>query len=206
MNWNDYEAVWKRQELPVGANADLANLRATFETKRRKLAAAIQVRDFAEGGAGLIVAAAYAFFWWQLGRAGWPMAFAIVLILGVVGFFVRERMRARRLHLGADATLMAKVAADIAELRHQCRLIRSLWAWYLAPCAGAIAIQCWLIIHRAPAWSPVHASWFLLSLALCFAVVFWLAWLLNRHVLRKQLEPRLVELEKLHRDLTGTNG
>ena len=37
MNWNDYEAVWKRQELPVGADADLATLRETFETKRRKM-------------------------------------------------------------------------------------------------------------------------------------------------------------------------
>jgi hypothetical protein len=202
MNWNDYEAVWKRQELPVGANADLAGLRATFETKRRKLAAAIQVRDFAEAGAGLIIAAAYAFFWWQVGRAGWPLAFAIVLILGVVGFFVRERLRARRLRLGVDAPLVAKVTADIAELRHQCRLIRSLWAWYLAPCAGAIAIQCWVIIRRAPAWSPVHEFWFLFGLGFCFAVVFWLAWWMNRHALRKQLEPRLAELEKLHRDLT----
>ena len=39
MNWNDYEAVWKRQALPVGADADLATLRETFETKRRKMAA-----------------------------------------------------------------------------------------------------------------------------------------------------------------------
>ena len=28
MNWSDYEAVWKRQPLPVGAEADLAHLLA----------------------------------------------------------------------------------------------------------------------------------------------------------------------------------
>ncbi|MDI1249325.1 MAG: hypothetical protein PSV13_10720 [Lacunisphaera sp.] len=201
MNWNDYEAAWKRQELPVGANADLASLRETFETKRRKLAAAIQVRDIAEAGAGLIVAGAYAFFWWQIGRTGWPLGFAIALILGVAGFFVRERFRARRLRLGRAAPLLAKVEADMAELRHQCRLVRTVWAWYLAPCAGAIAIQVWVIVRRAPAWSPVHEPWVLFGFGVFFALMLWFAWVLNRRALRQRLEPRLAELEKLHRDL-----
>lgn len=201
MNWNDYEAVWKRQELPVGANADLSGLRDTFETKRRKFAAAIQVRDLAEAGAGLLVAGAYAFFWWQIGPAGWPLGIGIGLILGVAGFFVRERFRVRRLRLDVTASLLAKVEADMAELRHQCRLLRTMWAWYLAPCAGAIAIQVWVIVRRAPAWSPLHDPWVLAGLGLFFALVFWLAWMMNRRALLKRLEPRLAELEKLHRDL-----
>jgi len=201
MNWSDYEAAWKRQELPVGIDADLPTLRATFEAKSRKMHGAILVRDLTEAGAGLAVVGAYVFFWWQLKAAGWPMAFAIALILGLCGFFVRERFRARRLRLGADAPLLAKVEADIAELRHQGRLVRTVWAWYLAPCAGAIAIQVAAILHRVPSWNPLHRPAVLLGFVAFFALVFWLVWLINRRALRKRIEPRLDELEKLREDL-----
>jgi hypothetical protein len=205
MNWSDYEAVWKRQELPVGADADLANLRATFETKRRKMAAAMLVRDWTEIGACVVVVVAYGFYWRQSGPSGWPMGLAILLILGVALIFARERLRVRRLRLGADAPLLTKVEADIAELRHQCRLIGNLWKWYLGPCAGAMAIHWWVIVHRAPAWGPLQGPWFLVGTGLFLVVLLWFAWLINRQALRKRLEPRLAELEKLRRDLTGEN-
>lgn len=201
MNLNDYEAIWKRQELPVGAAADLATLRETFETKRRKLAATLFARDLREAGAGGLVVAFYAWFWWHEGSVAWPVVFAIALILGVSGFFVRERFLARRRRLGTDAPLLAKVEADIAELRHQGRLVRTVWAWYLAPCAGAIAIQVAAILHRVPSWNPLHRPAVLLGFVAFFALVFWLVWLINRRALRKRIEPRLDELEKLREDL-----
>lgn len=206
MNLNDYEGVWKRQELPVGADADLSNLRNTFETKRRKMAAALLVRDWIEIGACGIVVVSYGFYWRQTGPSGWPMGMAILLVLGVAAFFLRERRRARHVRLGADAPLVAKVEADIAELRHQCHLIQNVWAWYLAPCAGAMAIHCWVIVRRAPEWSSLHEPWFLLGVGLFLAVVIWLAWLINRRALRQRLKPRLAELEKLQRELTAAGG
>src|SRR5208283_2917849 len=140
MNWNDYEAIWKRQELPVGAGADLATLRGAFEKKRRKLAATLFMRDILEAVAGVFASGVFAYSWWPVGREAWPMVFAIALILGISGFFVRERFRAHRLRLGPDVPLVAKVEADIAELRHQRHLLLNIWSWYLAPCGGAIAI------------------------------------------------------------------
>jgi len=201
MNWNDYEAVWKRQELPVGADADVKVLLGTFEAKSRKLHATIRARDLAEAGAGLVVAAAYALTWRQVGTQGWPLAFGIALILGVAGFFISERFRARRVRLGVDATLLAKIEADIAELRHQCALLRSLWTWYLLPCAGAIAIQVGVLIRRSRPLDPIREPLFLLGLGAFFALVFWLAWAINRRALRMRLAPRLEELEKLRREI-----
>ena len=99
MNWNDYEAVWKRQELPVGADADLTALKETFETKRRKLAATLLIRDWTEISACAVVVAFYAWFWRSIGPSGWPMAVAMLLILGVAGVFLRERRRTRRKRL-----------------------------------------------------------------------------------------------------------
>jgi hypothetical protein len=201
MNWNDYEAVWKRQELPVGANADIASLLATFETRSRKLHAAVQVRDFAEAGAGLVVATAYAFIWWHMGRAGWPLGFAMALILGVTGFFVRERLRSRRTRLGADAPMLEKIDADLRVLRRQCSLVRTMWAWYLGPCAGAIAIQVGLIIHRSPLWDPIREPAVLMGFCAFFAFFLWFAWMINRRAVRKRLEPRIEELEKLRSEI-----
>jgi hypothetical protein len=137
MNWNDYEGVWKRQELPVGADADLASLRETFETKRRKMAATFFLRDILEASAGVFVSIALAFIWWQQKKAGWPIALAIVLTLGVTGVFIKERIRTRRNRLGPDASLLAKLEADITELGHQRRLLLNVWKWYLAPLAAS---------------------------------------------------------------------
>jgi MFS family permease len=217
MNWNDYEAIWKRQELPVGVHADFAVLRETFEKKRRRLSATLFARDLLEAAAGVFVSGVFAYTWWQMGRGGWPMAFAIALILGVSGFFVRERVRAHRLQLGADVPLIAKVEADIAELRHQRRLLLNIWSWYLLPCIGAIAIfgatvVRLLIVSPPPGvilsalWEhPAALAWIILYVAVILPLCFWGVWTINRRAVRKQLEPRLEELEKLHRELRSSS-
>lgn len=125
MNLHDFEAIWKRQELPRGAEADLAALRATFAAKNRKLAATLLVRDLAEASAGLLVAAVMGFVGWKLGPTAWPVAVAVALVLGVTGFFLWERVRAHRRKLGAEAAILAKLDADIAELGHQRQLLLS---------------------------------------------------------------------------------
>lgn len=201
MNWSDYEAAWKRQPLPTGETADLAMLRDTFETKRRKLAASLRVRDWMEIVASVVLIAAYAGFWRNTGAAGWPMAFAILLIAGVGAKFGRERRRAHRLRLGPDAPLLAKIEADIGELQHQRRLLLNLWKWYLAPCAGAMLIHGYVIFARAKPWEPVRHPVSVAVVAACAILVLWFAWAINRRAVRKRIEPRLAELEKLRRDV-----
>ncbi len=201
MKWNDYEAVWRRQPLPLGAAADLAALKETFETKRRKMAATLFVRDIAEASAGVFACAFFAVVWWKQGTKGWPMGLAIALTLGVTLLFVRERLRAHRHRLGEDATMLAKLEAEIAELRHQRHLLLTLWQWYLAPLGAAVLIVPANFFFRAPAWAwPVQ----LLFLAFYLPVVgfaFWFAWKINRRAVHQRIEPRLVELEKLRSDL-----
>ncbi len=216
MNWNDYEAVWKRQELPVGAGADLPRLRETFETKRRRLAATLLVRDLLETSAGLFASGVFAYVWWHIGKEGWPIALAIILMLGLSGFFLRERLRAHRHRLGPDAPLLARLEAEIAGLRHQRHLLLNLWSWYLAPCAGAIVIfvatLVRLLITQAPPelftklWEhPIVVVGVILPVVAVQFLVFWGVWALNRRAVRKGVEPRLAELEKLHRDLLAPN-
>lgn len=202
MNWNDYEAIWKRQPLPVGETANLAELRATFETKRRKMAVTLLVRDLIELLACAFVLWAQIRYWKKIGPTGWPMSIAILMILFVAGIFIRERLRARRSRLGADASLLAKVEADLAEQRHQRHLLLRVWAWYIAPCAVAILIHKSVLLSHAGERDPRS---FVISVIFT-AALCWLVWALNRRAVRRRIEPRIAELEKLHRDLLDNNG
>lgn len=204
MNLNDFEAVWKRQELPCGNEADLAVLHATFANKNRKLAAALLARDLAEAAAGVLVAIVLGFVGWLVGPTAWPLAIAIALVLGVTGVFLAERVRAHRRKLGAEATMLAKLGADIAELGHQRRLLLSVWKWYLAPLSASIVIACLTIRAHLPAWSsgrdPLLMGGYFLLVAAMMAAVWWM----NRQTVRRRIEPRLVELEKLRSDLLSS--
>ena len=201
MNWGDWEYVWKRPELPRGAEADVARLGETFDAQSRKRAKALLVRDVMEASAGVVGCVAFAFIWRGLGRAGWPIALAMLLVLGVAGVFVRERFRARRRQLGPDAPRLARVEAEIVDLRHQRDLFLSMWTWYLAPVAAAIWIVCLTIRHSRPAWEIARAPLFLGGYFAFVAVLMWAVWKLNLRAVRRRLEPRLVELEKLRADL-----
>jgi xanthosine utilization system XapX-like protein len=201
MNWSDYEAIWKRQELPVGAGADLAALRETFETKRRKLAATLFVRDILEASAGLFVSGVFAYAGWHLPKVAWPIAIAVALILGVTGFFIRERIRAHRSRLGADAPLLAKLEADIAELRHQRRLLLSVAVWYIAPLALAVVIFGITVGMNLSPWAVGRDPLFQVCMWTFNFCLYWFVWVINRRAVRKQIDPRLEELEKLHQTL-----
>jgi hypothetical protein len=204
MNWNDWEMIWKRQELPRGADADLAELRRTFEARSGKLARTLLVRNVSEAGAGLFVAAVFASVGFRL-KTAWPMALAVGLILAVTAFFIWEMIRARRGRLGAEAPLLAKLDADIAELRHQRRLLLSLRIWYLTPIAVAMLLVGAAVALNNPASvlllkEPLILFSLMFYVLLC-VLLFWGVWVLNRRAVRKQIDPRLQELEKLRNDL-----
>ena len=205
MNWNNWDMLWKRQELPCGPGADLAALRATFDAKSRRLARALLVRNVAEAAAGVLVSVVLAVAGFRLRWPGWPIGVAVMLVLGVTGFFVRELVRARRQRLGAEAPLRARLEADLAELRHQRRLLLGLRSWYLAPLAAAM-----VIVGVTAGWNAPQSALLLQEPFILFALtayvilcvlLFQTVWVLNRRTVRQQLEPRLAELERLHRSL-----
>ena len=149
-----------------------------------------------EAAAALVVAGVFA----HMGPVGWPTALAVVLMLGLAGFFVWERFRAHQQKVGADASLVAKLEAEIAELRRQRGLLLNVGTWYLAPCMGAAAIVAATALIHAP--KPLAAKLAAGAIMLILlALVSWGVWALNRWAVRKCLDPRLEELEKLHQSL-----
>ena len=205
MNWSDYESAWKRQELPKGADADLERLRDTFESKSRKLAGALLIRDWSEISASIFVIGFYLWYWRKVGADGWPMALAIVCVLFVAAFFLRERSRVRRMRLGVDAPLTAKIKADIEELKHQRRLWSKAWVWYLAPCFGAITTHGVVIFGQLPDWSAINSITGRLIVGALMATLGAGTWWTFRRAIRVQIDPRIVELEKLHDNIFAEN-
>ncbi|MFI5357775.1 MAG: hypothetical protein ACHQ4G_10610 [Opitutales bacterium] len=201
MNWNDYEAVWKRQPLPLGAAAKVEDLKASFESSHRKLYGALAVRDCSESIAAVVGSVAFAFLWRRLGAAGWPIGIALVLILGVARFYLRERRRRRSRRLGANAPLLGQVEADLAELRHQRQLLHSIWKWYLGPLFAAILLVHFTLAYHAPSWAPQRDPVFNAGFVGFYSVCLGFVWLINRRAGRQRLEPRIAELEKLRADL-----
>lgn len=201
MKWSDYEDVWKRQKPPLGANADLERLKNTFDTQHRKQEANLRVRDYAEGIAGIFVSIAIGFIWWHHGKSGWPMALAILLTLGVTAVFVRERILARGNRLNRAASLLAKVEADLAELRRQRKMILKMWWWYLLPLLMAILIVGSTITASRPPWDISRDPLFKIGFWIFNGLFCWFAWLINRNAIRKNVSPRIKELEKLRDDI-----
>jgi hypothetical protein len=129
------------------------------------------------------------------------MAFGIILILFVIGVFIRERLRARSRRVNPDAPLVIKVAGDLTELRYQRGLILNVWAWCLAPCAGAMVAQFVVIYRRAKPWEAIREPVFLLGCVVFLVLICGWVWVINRRAVRKRIEPRIAELEKLLREL-----
>jgi len=182
----------------------MADLKATFECKRRKLYALLKVRDYSEAGVGLLLSPLFVYLWWQIGSSGWPIGIALMLIFSVCLVFVRERFRIRRMQLGPEASMLAKLEAYLTELRHQRQLVLSMWKWSLAPLYLAILIIGSTIRQSRPTWDISHDPIFIVGFWTMNAFLFWFAWEINRRAVRKQIEPRIEELEKLRHDLTSS--
>jgi hypothetical protein len=200
MNWNNMESIWKCQVPPALSIGDPAALARTFEVKIRNQSRCLLWRDTCEIAACLVVTGSLTYRGLHGGAGYWPLAIAIPLILGVMLFFVRERIRARRLRLAPDASLLEKLEADLAELRHQQRLLLNV-AWYMAPVIGAWAISvATTVLNKTPGFAMRHELQLTLYVGGC-AVLFFGIWVLNRSTARNRIAPRISELERMRGDL-----
>jgi MFS family permease len=197
MNWDELQQLWQNQPPP--ATPPDWNT-AEFERQRTRLARTLARRDWLEAGVGIAVAIFFAATLVPLGRAAWPGWISVALILGVSVAFVLERRRARRATPPPEAPLMLKLEADIAELRHQCRLLNTVALWYVLPILLSIVLFFWGVRSALPA-PPSLWSWRLLFFGVGVlgfsAFVVWL----NREAVRTALEPKLRELDTIRLSL-----
>lgn len=200
MNWNELEKVWRAAPVPAGAPAVDA---AEFPARRRKLARALARRDWLEAGTGFLVAAAFAGFLGWLRVSDWRGWTAVLLVLAVSAFFVRERRRARQLRPGPEAPLLAQLEGEIAELRHQRRLLRGVAGWYLLPLSTAALLFAWALLDFVAAKTGHFDTSFLLKFSVGALGLDVAVWWLNCRAVATEIEPRLRECEAMRADLAG---
>jgi hypothetical protein len=210
MNWNEWEMIWRRQKTPVGAGADLALLKQTFEEKRRKLRRTILLRNVSEGATGLTLFTLLAYIGTHAGVGGWQMWTGLALLLGVSLVFVSDFVRAQCSRIPGDATILAKIDAEIAELRHQRRLLARVGLWYFLPMAASfvLIVSAWAArigrgipphMLRDSLGTPTIVIWLVLTLAITGAATAWV-WREQVKSIRTRVNPRLEELNKLRED------
>jgi hypothetical protein len=210
MNWNEWEMIWRRQQMPVGAGADLALLKQTFEEQRRKFRRSILLRNISEGVTGLALSALLAIIGAHAGVGGWRMWTGLALLLGVSLVFVFDFVRAHRSRLSGDATILAKIDAEIAELRHQRRLLARVGLWYFLPMAASfvLIVSAWAArIGRELPPGMLHDSlnttriiiWLVSTVAITGAATAWV-WREQVRSIRTRVNPRIEELKKLRED------
>lgn len=194
MNWNELQQFWQPQQsfaTPPDWNP------AEFEQQRARLARTLARRDWLEAGVGIALAVFFAATLVPLGPAAWPGWISVALILGVSAYFLRERRRTRRTTLPPEAPLIIKLEADIAEIRHQCRLLNSVTFWYVLPLMLATVLFFWGVRSAMPAPLPPLWSWRVVLFGLgALGFSAFIVWV-NREAVRTTLEPKLRELNSI---------
>jgi hypothetical protein len=204
MNWDDLTDAWRRQPRESVPDAQYELLKKTFLKKSRRQAGTLFWRDVREFLAAVLVVFVFGGAALRKGPDGWPLWIACLLVLGVAGFFLKERIRAYRKKTGTNASLLEKINADIGELQHQRRLLLKVGTWYLGP-----LVLSWFLVMASTGFHGLSGAlrtptqmgaYFAGSL-----VLFGFIWKLNQRAVHKKIEPRIADLERLKNGLISGN-
>jgi hypothetical protein len=203
MNFEEFQKVWSTQPSPAPRAAtsnptpeDVALLNRVRADARR-FDRTIFWRDTREILAAFFVSAVFARIGWNAhleSSASWPCWLAAALPLGVAIYLLIYRLRHHRPRPAPSAAILDELDHSLARLRHQARLLRTVFWWYLLPLGMSGALLALQIFLYAPTPLPVRIFAAITALSIIALVHIWVA-RLNHRALKTQLEPRIAELE-----------
>lgn len=201
MNFENWQELWLKQPSPAAGAENMEETIARVRAGAKSFDRTVLWRDVREGVAALGVSAVFgmvAMAKINEGAFAWDVILAAVLPLGVAGFLLVDRLRARGRRPGGGGTVIAELDHAIAELQHQHRLLTNVLWWYLLPLAASGGL---IMVHAAMVASPL---WWARLLVLCVALAIILLvnvpiYRLNMRVARDELLPRIEELERRRR-------
>jgi Flp pilus assembly protein TadB len=182
MNASELEEIWKRQKAAALSPENIAEIAATLQAIDRKFKRKIWWRDLRDIGAALAVAVVF-------GAVGltWVRWIAVASCVFVATYILTSRRAVRS--VPESSGLAKRLHQMIRETETQIGLLRSVFWWYLLPCAaGTVAF----VLDRSPrSVSAARLIPFFAAMAIFYIAAYWL----NRRVVRKTLEPRRANLQ-----------
>lgn len=199
MSFEDLQKAWQCQDTNANmtVNADAGVLLKQFRRTQHLWAKIFWGDRMLEIGGGFL--ATLFFLYLGLRDAGWTpfrlpdwdfllMAFAFA---GTATFRLVDRIGQPRNRTVVNDPLKISIEASLNEVNHDIWLQRNIFWWSLVPFTTALAV-CF-----GHASLRFHTPKFLVFLVLFVIPLGWGQYRLNQYTVRKALEPRRQELEKL---------
>ena len=136
-----------------------------------------------------------------IGR-NWPWLGLVAGAAFVAGYLLVDRWRRRREAPRVEGDLLSHIERSIKDVEHQIWLLRNVFWWYLLPLiVGTLVPNVYfLVADLATRKLRTFLGPFILSTCV-FAAVCYAAYFLNRHAVRRGLEPRRRELLAMRESL-----
>jgi hypothetical protein len=193
---NDLITLWKNQPEPE--SQDLQERIERARTEARKLARKVWIRDLSEIGAGVTTAAFFLGVGLFVGGGVLVGAGVAALCLAfVTGFLIRTRVQQARENRQPRPTIRKALELERKAVQRQRWLLRNVALWYLAPTGLAIAA----FIAGVEASSPASNYSFLIFYAIIVGLLFLVIRHWNLSTARRELDPRIRELDQLLQEL-----
>jgi hypothetical protein len=212
MTFDELQKTWQKDTAGTKLTIDSSLLLQEVKRNKEHFEAAIFERDVLDVAAGifLILASlgfAVFFFYRGLTLVALGSAVMVLFALWVALFIIADRIIQRKRHLSRDKSLIACIEDSLRQLNHQIWLLKNVFWWNLLPPGIGMLVLfgfiAWQTRQRHTPGKPILIA--ILEVLAFAAPVFWIAYLLNRRTVQKDLLPRRVELESLLKTLTNDN-
>ncbi len=193
--------TWRSQEVQQ-VMVDAESLLNLVKRNHREFRSMIFRRDAIEVGTALVMTVVFTVFGAALNSWSWFVMAAACLFVAV--FMLVDRRKQRRRSTSNIETLATWVERDRSDVEHQIWLLRNVFWWYLLP--PLIGFTCvyghhiWQAFQAEAASSSVMTI--LVGLFIGTCVFLYVVYLINQRAVRKELLPRLEELQRLAEGLT----
>jgi CubicO group peptidase (beta-lactamase class C family) len=200
MSFEDFQKSWQSQDSgkKILINADL--LLNEVRRNQQQFHWMILRRDLIEVSVAAVLVPIFTYWGWKGQWTSYLVAFGCFV---VGAYFLIDRRRQRKKTPDAHGSLKDCAATSLGEVNHQIWLLRNVLWWYLSPIYVPIIMFFGEAAWRTP--GPAVAK-IVVALTTVFMVgftsvmyvgIYWL----NQWAVRKNLEPRRRELEKLLNEL-----